>query len=238
MFLQLQDLRKENLRLNEVLEKDDCDVNTCDNIDCINGPNIGYSFRPIADYGIPSWDSSFSESGTGFEDLLMHRDGWEHENKGKSRNMVFLKPGSKAARPYPFSPRIINKKSMVDEALDRERGIALSQSLFSTILSLLVGMIIWEAEDPCMSLVVALFAVVGMSVKSVIQFLSTVKNRPASDAIALLSFNCFLLGTLTPPTFPTVARMLAPLAFRLVISSGGNRSPWSTPRVKDNCVQY
>lgn len=214
MFLQLQDLRKENLRLNEVLEKDDWDVDTCDNIDCINGPNIGYSFRPTADYGIPSWDSSFSESGTGFEDLLMHRDGWEHENKGKSRNMVFLKPGSKAARPYPFSPRIINKNSMVDEALDRERGIALSQSLFSTILSLLVGMIIWEAEDPCMSLVVALFTVVGMSVKSVIQFLSTVKNRPASDAIALLSFNCFLLGTLTSPTFPTVARMLAPLAFR------------------------
>lgn len=189
MPLQLQDVKKENLRPNEVLGKNDWDVNTCDNIiDCRNIRANGYGFGPPADYGIRSLDSSFIESGKFFEDLLMHRDALEDEDKGKPRNMVFLKPGSKAARTYPFSPRIISRKSMMDEALDRERGIALSQGLFSTVLSLLVGMIIWEAEDPSLPLVVALFTVVGMSVKSVIEFFSTVKNRPASDAVALLSF--------------------------------------------------
>ncbi|KAA8521055.1 hypothetical protein F0562_011792 [Nyssa sinensis] len=90
------------------------------------------------------------------------------------------------------------------------------ESLFSAVLSLLVGMIIWEAEDPCMPLVVALFTVVGISLKSVVRFFSTIKNKPASDAVALLSFNWFILGTLTYPTLPRVARMLTPPAKRFL----------------------
>ncbi|OIW10743.1 hypothetical protein TanjilG_27689 [Lupinus angustifolius] len=68
-----------------------------------------------------------------------------------------------------------------------------------------------KAEDPCMPLVVALFAVVGMSLKSVVQFFSTIKNKPVSDAVALLSFNWFIPGTLTYPSLPRVAHMLAPV---------------------------
>ncbi|KAK1296559.1 hypothetical protein QJS10_CPB15g00398 [Acorus calamus] len=102
-----------------------------------------------------------------------------------------------------------------DEALVEHRVVALRQSLFSASLSLLVGMIVWEAENPCMPLIVALFIVVGMSLNSVIRFFSVIKNKPASDAVTLLSFNWFILGTLTYPTLPTVAHLLAPHLMRL-----------------------
>ncbi|KAL0312322.1 UNVERIFIED_CONTAM: hypothetical protein Sradi_5631500 [Sesamum radiatum] len=82
--------------------------------------------------------------------------------------------------------------------------------LFSAVLSLIVGIIVWEAEDPCIPLVVALFTVVSMSLMSVVRFFSTIKHKPASDAVALLSFNWFILGTLAYPTLPRVARLLAP----------------------------
>ena len=58
----------------------------------------------------------------------------------------------------------------MSEVFDHRRGIAVKQSLFSAVLSLVVGMIVWQAEDPCMPLIVALFSVVGMSLKSVVQF--------------------------------------------------------------------
>ncbi|CAN1143303.1 hypothetical protein LINPERPRIM_LOCUS26446 [Linum perenne] len=80
------------------------------------------------------------------------------------------------------------------------------------MLSLTVGMIIYEAKDAnCMPLVVALYTVVGMSMKNVVKFFSTIDNKPASDAVALLSFNCFILGTLTYPTLPKVVRILGSL---------------------------
>ncbi|KAL0330053.1 UNVERIFIED_CONTAM: hypothetical protein Sradi_4992000 [Sesamum radiatum] len=92
----------------------------------------------------------------------------------------------------------------------KEREVALSRSLFSAMLSLIVGIIVWEAEDPCIPLVVALFTVVSMSLMSVVRFFSTIKHKPASDAVALLSFNWFILGTLAYPTLPRIARLLAP----------------------------
>ncbi|GLU05243.1 hypothetical protein SLE2022_223540 [Rubroshorea leprosula] len=77
-------------------------------------------------------------------------------------------------------------------------------------------MIIWKAKDPCMPLVAALYTVVGMSLKSVVRFFSTIKNKLASDAVALLSFNWFTLGTLTYPTLPRFALMLSSLSLNLV----------------------
>lgn len=103
-----------------------------------------------------------------------------------------------------------------EEAIYQRRDVALSQSVFSALLSLLVGSVVYEAKDPCMPLVLALFVVVGMSLKSVIYFLSTIKNKPASDAITLLSFNWFILGTLTYPTLPAAARFLFPLVLSCV----------------------
>ncbi|CAN0880973.1 hypothetical protein LINGRAHAP2_LOCUS13953 [Linum grandiflorum] len=102
-----------------------------------------------------------------------------------------------------------------------QREVAFWQSVLSAVLSLAVGMIIWEAKDAnCMPLVVALYTVVGMSMKNVVKFFSTIDNKPASDAVALLSFNCFILGTLTYPTLPRLLRTLASLA-----------STYFTPRI-------
>nr|XP_018684486.1 PREDICTED: uncharacterized protein LOC103991064 isoform X2 [Musa acuminata subsp. malaccensis] len=83
------------------------------------------------------------------------------------------------------------------------------------------GMIIWEAEDPCVPLVVALFTVVGISLGSVLEFFSTIRNRPASDAVALLSINWFILGTLSSRTLPVIAHMLAPSAIRIAVQLVG-----------------
>ncbi|KAJ1694285.1 hypothetical protein LUZ63_010983 [Rhynchospora breviuscula] len=102
--------------------------------------------------------------------------------------------------------------------IDVERGRrveALYRSLFSSVLSLVVGMVVWEARNPCSPLVVALFTVVGMSLHSVVLFFSTIKNKPASDAIALLCLNCFILGTLSSPTLPRLPYFLAQRAAEL-----------------------
>ncbi|XP_064971470.1 uncharacterized protein LOC135616207 [Musa acuminata AAA Group] len=107
------------------------------------------------------------------------------------------------------------------EALRQQRVVVLSRSLFSSFLSLLVGMIIWEAEDPCVPLVAALFTVVGISLGSVLEFFSTIRNRPASDAVALLSINWFILGTLSSRTLPVIAHMLAPSAIRIAVQLVG-----------------
>ncbi|XP_077238660.1 uncharacterized protein LOC143879881 isoform X2 [Tasmannia lanceolata] len=218
---ELQDLKDENLQLSEMKGKDVWNFKAQDNIGGTNVSDSKSGIPLVADYSAPPWKSGFDGSRAIIEDLLLHRDEWVDESRGIHPNPVFLKPGSKAARPYPFSPRVVSRNLMVDEALDRRRCIALSQSLFSTMLSLLVGIIIWEAEDTCMPLVVALFTVVGMSLKSVVQFFSTIEIRPASDAVALLSFNCFVLGMLTSPTLPTVVRMSNPLVLNFADRMAG-----------------
>ncbi|WOL04306.1 hypothetical protein Cni_G13027 [Canna indica] len=108
------------------------------------------------------------------------------------------------------------------EALRQQQIVALSRSLFSSFLSLLVAMVIWRAEDKCVPLVAGLFIVVGISLSSVLDFFSTVRNKPASEAVALLSINWFMLGTLSSPTLPVIARMLAPSFVRF----GGRFVKW------------
>ncbi|KAK9276367.1 hypothetical protein L1049_005900 [Liquidambar formosana] len=212
---ELQNLKDENLRLKEIQGKGLWSFKAQDNTG--NGQKAGFTDNYDIPYGIPSWQSGYGRSGVIFQELLMHKDSLEDENKSKTELPNFLKTGSNASGPiHPFMPGIFSTNVIVSEVLDQRRGVALSQSLFSAVLSLLVGMIIWEAEDPCIPLVVALFTVVGMSLKSVVQFFCTIENKPASDAVALLSFNCFILGMLTYPTLPRVARMLSPLALSFV----------------------
>lgn len=207
VFQQLQDLKVENLKLKETLDKGHWSFKGSADTD--NGQDIGIS------YGIQSQKSGSERSGIIIEDLIVHKEAREGESKGKAELLSFLKPGSTASGPiHQFTPVFLSSNLNSNEVLEQRREVALSQSLFSAGLSLLVGMIIWEAEDPCMPLVVALFTVVGMSLKSVVQFFSTIKNKPASDAVALLSFNWFILGTLTYPTLPKLARMLGPLTLR------------------------
>ncbi|XP_061977896.1 uncharacterized protein LOC133698827 isoform X2 [Populus nigra] len=166
---------------------------------------------------VESWKSDYKGTEILFQDLMMQREGWEGDCKSKAEFVNCLKAESTdSVAIHQVTTGIFSRNLDINEALIHSREAALSQSLFSAVLSLLVGMIIWEAEDPCMPLVVALFTVVGMSLKSVVQFFSTIKNKPASDAVALLSINWFILGTLTYPTLPRVAHILAPWALSLL----------------------
>lgn len=204
---QFQHMKNENLWLKEIQGKGDWSIRSPD--DKGNGQNTSVSDNYGIPYGISSLKSSYNASGIFLQDLTMPKDTWGDESKRKTDIINFLKTRSK-------SSEIIARHSDTNEVLDQRREVALSQSLFSAVLSLLVGMIVWEAGDPCMPLLVALFTVVGMSLKSVVQFFFTIKNKPASDAVALLSFNLFILGMLTYPALPRVATLLAPLALRFV----------------------
>lgn len=97
-----------------------------------------------------------------------------------------------------------------------QRKVALSQSLFSVLLSLVVGIIVWEAKDPCMPLVIALFVVVTISLISVLRLFSRIEHKPAPEPLALLSINWFILGTLAYPMLPKIARFLGPLALSVL----------------------
>lgn len=100
------------------------------------------------------------------------------------------------------------------------RATAWRRSLFSLGMSLAVGGIAWSADGPCLPLLAGLAAVVAMSMCSVSRLLRAPADRrglpPASaasdGAVALLSLNWFLLGVLTYPMLPGVARAVVPRA--------------------------
>ncbi|OEL29095.1 hypothetical protein BAE44_0009893 [Dichanthelium oligosanthes] len=87
------------------------------------------------------------------------------------------------------------------------------RSLFSLGMSLAVGAVAWSADAPCLPLLAGLFAVVGVSMRSVSRLR---RGGPAADAVALLSLNWFLLGALTSPMLPGVAHAVVPRAGRVL----------------------
>ncbi|KAK1408606.1 hypothetical protein QVD17_40529 [Tagetes erecta] len=189
METELQYLKDENHRLKEVHGKSQWDT------DIQDGASYGYGQKHNKD-GMSPWKSDRHK----FTDILMHRDAFDDVSKGKFNAHDSVKNDSASVVHQLMNGSVI---------FGQQREVAISQSLFSAMLSLLVGMVVWEAQDPCMPLVTALFMVVGMSLKSVVQFYSTIKNKPASDAVALLSLNWFILGTLAYPTLPKIARLSA-----------------------------
>ncbi|KAI3986386.1 hypothetical protein MKX01_002231 [Papaver californicum] len=204
---ELQDLKEENLKLNGIQGKNIWEIKGQGGIKNKVFDDEKCAIPLPSEYDVSSWNPSHNSAGVVIQD---------QKDNQTDKTKDFPKTGLKCNEPITntFSARMVS--AMEGVVIDRRREVAVTQSIFSAILSLLVGMIIWEAKDPCMPLVVALFSVVGMSLKSVVQFFSTVENKPASDAVALLSFNWFVLGTLTYPTLPKVANLLAPLGLRLV----------------------
>lgn len=166
-------------------------------------------------HGISSRSSSYSGSSV-IQDLIQS-DAWKDGNISNTKLIKILESGLKSdVVIHPPTSEILSKDEDIGEILDKQREVAVSRSLFSTILSLLVGVVIWEAEESHLCLIVALLSVVSISLKSVVEFFTTIKNKPALDAVALLSVNCFVLGILAYPTLPTIAGLLAPLASRFV----------------------
>lgn len=112
-----------------------------------------------------------------------------------------------------ISVRHMEKKDLGNkEDVHKGIGVALSSSMFSVFLSLLVGIVTWQSQGSCIPLVLALFMVVGMSLKTVVQLFLSIGSRPGFDAVTLLSFNCFILGTLVYPALPKIVQTVAPSA--------------------------
>ncbi|KAJ0970957.1 hypothetical protein J5N97_018916 [Dioscorea zingiberensis] len=203
---ELQNLKEENIRLTQVQGKvlSAKKAQAADSDD-----NLSNAIPAGTSYGMRSWDTGLNEKGLMFK---VHGDPW-----GKlSAKTKYEKDLANVAGPYQFPAQLVSRNIIVDDALEQRRVVAIHRSLFSAILSLIVAIIIWKAQNPCMPLVAALFTVVGLSLTSVVQFFSTIKNKPAMDAVALLSINWFILGMLTSPSLPSVAEVLAPLVIKLV----------------------
>jgi len=107
----------------------------------------------------------------------------------------------------------VSSSAAADEAL--ATAVARRRSLFSLGMSLAVGAVAWSADAPCLPLLAGLFAVVGVSMRSVSR-LRRAGDRagPAGDAVVLLGLNWFLLGLLTSPMLPGVAHAVVPRAGR------------------------
>lgn len=208
----MQGIKEENLQLKEIQGKGRWSLRSEDDAGKGNDHGSTVAGKCIS-YGIQSLKSSSNGGSTIIQDVLMRKDSWADNCKRKTESLDFIRTEMKASEDtHEVTTGFITRNLYMDEVLVQKRKIAVLQSLFSAVLSLVVGVIIWEAEDPCTPLVVALFTVVGMSLRSVIQFFSTINNKPVSDAVALLSFNCFILGTLAYPTLPRIARMSTPVA--------------------------
>ncbi|GAB2258327.1 hypothetical protein Droror1_Dr00014487 [Drosera rotundifolia] len=182
---EVQKLKAENLRLQEIHGKGFYEV--------------GYhkTFDTRVDYassGTSSWKWVDEGSKLAVKDVLASKD--------FSETMTGTKITSKLS--LPLDPGRMSNFNLGEVAAE-QKEVALYRSLFSTILSLAVGLVIWKAQDPCVPLVMALFAVVSMSLKSVIQFFSTIESKGGLDAIVLLSLNWFILGILAYPTLPRLA---------------------------------
>ncbi|ESQ39652.1 hypothetical protein EUTSA_v10001132mg [Eutrema salsugineum] len=139
----------------------------------------------------------------------------------KPKNITYVSKGrteftSVKSPLYPFAKSTIPKdEELTPRVLGLERDIAVSRSMFSAMLALVVGIVVYGAKERelCTPLIGALFTVVGISLRSVVQFFKTVKNKPALDAVALMSLNWFIVGTLTYPTLPRIARIVVPRVF-------------------------
>ncbi|KAM7275897.1 hypothetical protein ACFE04_017763 [Oxalis oulophora] len=210
---EVQYLSAEILRLKEIQGKSIWSFNSHSDT---AGPNIdnsgGITNIP---HGIPVSKSGYEEGNTHILQGLRKQSGWDAKSKRNHEIVTAVEPSLLASAPLlPFTPGTVPKdfEFEVKQVLREKREIAFSQSIFSAMLSLLVGIVIWGSEDPCncMPLVIALFIVVGISMKSVMQFFSKIKNIPGSDAIVLLSFNWFILGTVTYPILPWIARFFNP----------------------------
>lgn len=212
--LTVQDLEIENLILKEEMEtilmKSEANGVDKDGVKHVNSKS--------SELKDTEWDHDFERRGKAQSDNPMEKLGNYHNSEENDLQKTRLfEIRAKSSSHFP-SPPITQVKSVArdDEMLYRWKGIAMVQSAFSACLSILVGMIAWKAQDPCMPLVIASFIVVGMSLNTVVKFFSRIENRLGSDALALLSFNWFILGTLASPTLPNIAQILTPPASKLV----------------------
>ncbi|KAF2316091.1 hypothetical protein GH714_040956 [Hevea brasiliensis] len=130
---ELQNLKVENLQLKEIRSKDhwsfkghyDADDAPNDDTDDADGHGISYASQ-----------SCCNGSGIIFEGFMMQKDAWEGEGKREAELFKFWKTGCKARwSVHSFSHCIISRSLDINEGLGQRMDVALSQSVFSAVLS-------------------------------------------------------------------------------------------------------
>uniref|UniRef100_A0ACD5WN30 Uncharacterized protein n=1 Tax=Avena sativa TaxID=4498 RepID=A0ACD5WN30_AVESA len=198
LFLQVKALKKENMRLHEH-----------------KGKSMWDKAAAVAGQVVVGGTEKAGDGKRAPKALDVCREDYETEG-------AVFKP---AAASSPSSIAAAERSARLLELTARRR------SLFSVGMSLAVGGIAWSADAPCLPLLAGLLTVVGMSMCSVGRlFRAPAAARPhrggggglvsatpaaADGAVALLSLNWFLLGVLTYPMLPGVARAVIPRAARL-----------------------
>ena len=206
-YKQLKNLEAENNQLKEVQGKAFWCSGSKDE------GQISQTVKNARKFWIPLLRSHYKGNGVKGDNMRC-RDKWKDGKGSKSEMSGASKVLSEACGLiHPSFQDTMTPNFRMDNVLEQRRQEALSHSFFSAVWSLLVGMIVWEAREPCMPLVLALFVVVIMSLMCVLRFFSTIKNKHAVVAVALLSLNCFMLGMVTCPMLPVFADALAPFVF-------------------------
>lgn len=177
---QLKALRQENMRLNEHKGKSKWD-------------------KPAAAAAARHGNGGNRASET---DKKSAKRGRGEEDASAGEEAKHADPASVLALTTEAPSPVSSNEALVARAVARRR------SLFSLGMSLAVGAVAWSADAPCLPLLAGLFAVVGVSMRSV----SRLRRAGAGDAVALLGLNWFLLGLLTSPMLPGVARAIVPRA--------------------------
>ncbi|KAF8646814.1 hypothetical protein HU200_065613 [Digitaria exilis] len=144
---------------------------------------------------------------------------WDkHGDDGNTKAAAAAESSGATTKQAARSPRVASgrergekeeeamKAAMEDEG--QARAVARRRSVFSVGMSVAVGGVAWSADAACLPLLAGLFAVVGVSMRSV----SRLRRGRGADAVALLSLNWFLLGLLTSPMLPALAHALVPRA--------------------------
>ncbi|KAL6853940.1 hypothetical protein ACP4OV_019969 [Aristida adscensionis] len=150
---------------------------------------------------------------------------WSESGKKKAtspRDVAALQEAADASYLLGAAPASCPEEE--EAAVARQsKAVARRRSVFSVGMSLAVGAVAWSADAPCLPLLAGLFAVVGVSMRSVSRSCAALRRRSgpaaaaaAGDAVALLSLNWFLIGVLTAPMLPGVARAVVPRAGRVL----------------------
>ncbi|XP_024365937.1 uncharacterized protein [Physcomitrium patens] len=177
-----------------------------------NLANLKAANKPSTEklYNSFSADSQFVQAKRLTDKTLLNKD----TLKDKESSGV---PQPVRAQPPCRSGLIVRTNVETVFVVESENGAAFASTMFSALLSTLVAIIAWESKSPCKPLVIALFSVVGMSHISVVRFFTKLQTQRGFLAVALLSLNWFVLGTLAHPALPHVG----PMGSGVLLAVGG-----------------
>lgn len=145
--------------------------------------------------------------------IFLHRETWRATFFLRGMRMIWIMSSlwssTRETWPQHLKQKIaahhVEKHCLGERARYEGGAAALLSSIFSGFLSLLVRMIAWQTQDQCIPLILAVFMMMCMSLKTVVRFLLSLDSGPAFDVVALLSFNRFISVILAYPALSSIA---------------------------------